>query len=125
MQNVVRCFRKTHFENNETTQDEAELLTLLIEKWDSEHTTFQDTDPIQLLNALIEENSLKTKGLGEILHLSKGTISKILHYHKGLSKETIRKFATHFKLSQEAFNRPYNSVSDTLLINGEKSLVEA
>jgi HTH-type transcriptional regulator/antitoxin HigA len=64
---------------------------------------------------LLEENNLKTKGLGEILDLSKGTISKILHYHKGLSKETIRKLAAHFKLSQETFNQPYNLVSDTLL----------
>jgi len=30
-----------------------------------------------------------------------------LHYKKGLSKDVIRKLAAHFKVSQEAFNRPY------------------
>ncbi len=47
----------------------------------------------------------------EILGLSKGTVSKILNYQKGFSKETIRKLATHFKLYQEAFNRPYPLVN--------------
>jgi len=88
-------------------QDEIELLTLLIEKWDNEHSTLNDSDPIELLKALMKDHSLKAKDLVEILDLSKGTISKILNYRSGLSKDTIRKLAIHFKLSQEAFNRPY------------------
>ena len=35
----------------------------------------------------------------------------ILNYHKGLSKETIRKISDYFKVSQEAFNRPYKLVN--------------
>jgi HTH-type transcriptional regulator/antitoxin HigA len=100
---------------NNATKDEIELLTLLIEKWDNEHSTFNDSDPIELLKALMNEHDLKAKDLVGITDLSKGTISKILNYHKGLSKETIRKLSDYFKLSQEAFNRPYN------LINGVNS----
>jgi len=92
---------------NKNMQDEIELLSLLIEKWDNEHNSLLDLDPIELLNALMTENHLKSKDLVDILGLSKGTVSKILNYHKGLSKETIRKLADYFKLSQEAFNRPY------------------
>ncbi len=87
--------------------DEVELLELLIEKWDSENNSFSDLDPIQVLKSLMIQNKMKAKDLILLLGLSKGTISKILNYHKGLSKETIRKLAAHFKLSQEAFNRPY------------------
>ncbi len=87
--------------------DEIELLTLLIEKWDNEHNSFNDFVPIELLKSLMEANNLKSKDLAEILELSKGTVSKILNYQKGLSKETIRKLAKYFNLSQEAFNRPY------------------
>lgn len=87
--------------------DEVELLELLIEKWDSENNSFSDLDPIQVLKSLMIQNKMKAKDLILLLDLSKGTISKILNYHKGLSKETIRKLAVHFKLSQEAFNRPY------------------
>ena len=92
--------------------DEIELLTLLIEKWDTEHNSFNDLDPIELIKALMEENNLKSKDLIEILDLSKGTVSKILNYQKGLSKETIRRLSDYFKVSQEAFNRPYKLVNE-------------
>lgn len=93
------------------TIDEVELLTLLIEKWDNDHNTFIDYDPIVLLKTLLEEHKLKAKDLVNILNLSKGTISKILNYHKGLSKDTIRKLSDYFKISQEAFNRPYKLIN--------------
>lgn len=117
---------------NKSTKDEIELLTLLIEKWDNEHNSFKDSDPIELLKALMDEHDLKAKDLVEILELSKGTISKILNYHKGLSKETIRKLSDYFKLSQEAFNRPYKLVHEVnrhvrnaSLMNTRKDIVEA
>lgn len=118
--------------DNKATKDEIELLTLLIEKWDNEHNTFNDSDPIELLNALMEEHDLKAKDLVEILELSKGTVSKILNYHKGLSKDTIRKLSDYFKLSQEAFNRPYKLTHElnrhfrnASLMNTRKNMIEA
>jgi len=56
------------------------------------------------------EHHLKPHQLTDILHVSKGYISDILNYKKGLSKEVIRKLADHFKVRQEAFNRPYDLV---------------
>jgi HTH-type transcriptional regulator / antitoxin HigA len=117
--------------DNRATKDEIELLTLLIEKWDNEHSTFDDSDPIQLIKALMDEHDLKAKDLVEILNLSKGTISKILNYHKGLSKDTIRKLSDYFKLSQEAFNRPYKLIHkvnrhfrNASLMNTRKNMIE-
>lgn len=117
---------------NNTTKDELELLTLLIEKWDEEHNSFKDSDPIELLKSLMNEHDLKAKDLARILNLSKGTISKILNYHKGLSKDTIRKLSDYFKLSQEAFNRPYKLINevnrhfrDASLMNTRKKIIEA
>jgi len=98
------------FENNDNgkvNMDEIELLTLLIEKWDSEHSTFNDVDPVQLLHFLMKEHDLKAKDLVRILGVSKGLVSDILNYKKGISKDIIRKLAGYFKVSQEAFNRPY------------------
>ncbi|RYM35609.1 transcriptional regulator [Brumimicrobium glaciale] len=97
---------------NNTSQDEIELLELLIEKWDEERNSFDDLDPIELLKSLMNDNNLKAQDLVNILDLTKGTISKLLNYHKGLSKEVIRKLATHFKVNQEAFNRPYELKND-------------
>lgn len=93
--------------DNEAAADEIDLLTLLIEKWDEENTSFNQLTPIELLKSLMEENNLKAVDLVDILGLSKGTVSKILNYQKGLSKDTIRKLSAHFSMNQEAFNRPY------------------
>ncbi|MEA3496793.1 MAG: helix-turn-helix domain-containing protein [Bacteroidota bacterium] len=65
---------------NQNMQDEVELLTLLIEKWDNEHNSLMDLNPIELLRSLMTENNMKSKELVEILGLSKGTVSKILNY---------------------------------------------
>src|SRR5580765_6856458 len=92
------------------TKDEIALLTLLIEKWDAEHNTFEELDPVQLLHSLMDDHNLKAKDLVDILVISKGYVSDILNYKKGLSKDVIRKLAEHFKISQEAFNRPYKLV---------------
>lgn len=92
------------------TKDEIALLTLLIEKWDTEHNTFDQLDPVQLLHSLMDEHRMKPKHLVELLDISKGYVSDILNYKKGLSKDVIRKLADQFKISQEAFNRPYKLV---------------
>ena len=97
--------------NNPENRDEIELLSLLIEKWDNDHNTFKEKDPVFLLKSLMEDHQLKSKDLAEILSLSKGTVSKILNYQKGFSKDTIRKLSQHFEIGQEAFNRPYSLVS--------------
>jgi HTH-type transcriptional regulator/antitoxin HigA len=92
-------------------KDEIDLLTLLLEKWDEEHNSFDDVDPIELLRSLMAERNLKAKDLVEILGVSKGLVSDVLNYKKGLSKEMIRKLSQYFKVSQEAFNRPYELVA--------------
>lgn len=88
-------------------KDEIELLTFLIEKYDEDHNSFEELDPIQLLHSLMIEHNLKSKDLVGILDVSKGLVSDILHYKKGLSKEIIRILSSYFKINQEAFNRPY------------------
>jgi HTH-type transcriptional regulator / antitoxin HigA len=109
--------------------DEIELLTLLIEKWDSEHSTFNETDPVELLHFLMNENDLKAKDLVAILGVSKGLVSDILNYKKGISKDIIRILSKHFKVSQEAFNRPYKlknivniHMRDASVMNSTKEL---
>ncbi|MFO7924057.1 MAG: helix-turn-helix domain-containing protein [Bacteroidales bacterium] len=117
--------------SNEKNQDEIDLLTLLIEKWDNEQGTFKDSDPVELLKSLMRDNNLKAKDLADILDLSKGTVSKILNYHKGLSKVTVRKLSDFFKVSQETFNRPYklkNEINrhfkNASLMNTKKRMAE-
>ena len=98
------------FQNSKSAkiQDEIELLTLLIEKWDQEHGQFMDLDPVSLLKSFMDNHHIKAIELSGILGISRGYMSDILHYKKGLSKEVIRKLSSFFKVRQDAFNRAYN-----------------
>ena len=89
------------------TKDKIALLELLIEKWEKENLLIADIDPIELLLSLMEEHELKAKDLVQLVGKSKGFISDILHYKKGISKDVIRSLAGYFKIDQEGFNRPY------------------
>jgi HTH-type transcriptional regulator/antitoxin HigA len=98
-------------ENSKDSRDEIELLTLLIEKWDTEHSTLSEVNPIVLLHSLMNDLHLKAKDLVTILGVSKGLVSDILNYKKELSKEIVRMLVAYFKVSQEAFNRPYKLIN--------------
>jgi HTH-type transcriptional regulator / antitoxin HigA len=113
-------------------QDEIELLTLLIEKYDADHNTFDDADPIELLKSLMKDHKMKAVDLANLLDVSEGLVSDILNYKKGLSKETIRILSERFKLNQEAFNRPYelhvpvsSKFKDAKMMNTRKKLATA
>jgi len=92
---------------NKKIEEEMDLLTLLIEKYDKEHNIFDEQDPVVLLRSLMKDHNLKSIDLANKLSVSPGLISDITNYKKGLSKKIIRQLASLFKLSQEAFNRPY------------------
>jgi HTH-type transcriptional regulator/antitoxin HigA len=64
-----------------------------------------------LLKGLMANHGMKSKDLVEMLGISKGVVSDILRYRKGLSKEVIRKLAGYFKVIHESFNRPYKLIS--------------
>lgn len=114
-QYVEYCDRILELSSKKSTQaieDEIELLELLIDKWDRDHYSSKEKDPIELLKYLMENHNLKREDLIQILDIKKSAISQILNYHKGLSKDVIRKLSEYFKVSQDAFNRPYEIKSE-------------
>ncbi len=50
-------------ENIKDSGDEIELLTLLIEKWDAEHSALNGKNSIELLLSLMHDHNLKAKNL--------------------------------------------------------------
>lgn len=88
-------------------KDEIALLTLLIEKYDEEHNTFKDANPVELLKSLMKDHKMKAVDVADLLDVSEGLVSDILKYKKGFSKKSIRILSERFKLRQEAFNKPY------------------
>ncbi|MFK7799960.1 MAG: type II toxin-antitoxin system HigA family antitoxin [Aureispira sp.] len=97
-------------EDEDKYEKEINTLELFIEHWDSVNSTSIELEPIEFLKGLMKDNNLKAKNLESILSVSKGQVSKILNKQSGLSKIVIRKLSAYFKVSQEAFNRPYQLV---------------
>jgi HTH-type transcriptional regulator/antitoxin HigA len=105
-----RILHDLDFSNKKKTkkiEEEIDLLMVLIEKWDEDHNIFDELDPVELLRSLMKDHQLKSIDLANKLKVSPGLISDIINYKKGFSKDIIRHLASLFKLSQEAFNRPY------------------
>lgn len=89
-------------------EEEIELMTTLIEVYDDKHSQVKKLDPIQLIRSFMKEHRISVPKLMVIAGIqSRGHIYEILNYQKGLSKGVIRRLAEHFKIAQEALNRPY------------------
>lgn len=92
---------------SEDAVDEYDLLYLLIKTWDDKHRSIPELDPAQFIKSLMEDHGLKQADLVEIAGVGKSTISEFLNYKKRMSKKVIRNLANHFKIQQEALNKPY------------------
>ncbi len=111
------CDILEHLTDRNENEDEIELLTFLIEKYDEEHMPARDVNPIELLKLFMSEHKMKSKDLAEILDVNKSTVSRILNYQKGLSKNSIRILADYFAISQESLNKPYELKSQIKTIH--------
>ncbi|MEX2565000.1 MAG: helix-turn-helix domain-containing protein [Cyclobacteriaceae bacterium] len=98
--------------------DLIETITLLIEKYDEAHSNMEELDPIQLLKSLMDDNHMKQHDLAQLLEVSKGHVSDILNYKKGLSKKVIRILSDRFKVRQDSFNRSYKLFQANYKQNG-------
>jgi len=81
---------------------------LLIEKWDEARNTFEELDPIESLRSLLTDHNMKAKDLVDLLEISKGCVSDILHYKKGLSKDVIRNWQSDLKFPR----RPVTAIKN-------------
>ncbi len=111
LHNLVFSEKKT-----KEIKEEIDLLTLLIESYDSKKRNWDTLNPVDLLRSLMQEQGVNSTTLAKTLEVNKSYISEILNYKKGISKELVRKLAAHFKVKQEAFNRPYKLRDKNLLV---------
>lgn len=75
--------------------DYMETLTLIVEAYDDEHHDPEldsDLAPLDMLQFLMEQHSMSTTGLGDVLG-SKDVASEVLNRKRGLSKAHIAKLA--------------------------------
>lgn len=71
-------------------EDKIDLLTVLIEKWDEEHSEQADFNPVEMLKHLLELHNMNAVELAKRTGIDKTVLSKILNYKKSFSKDVIR-----------------------------------
>lgn len=87
--------------------DEAELLVLLIEKYELDtEPSFRDPDPIAIIKYKMEATDIKNKDLIEIIG-SKSKVSEILNKKRRLTLEMIRKISKSLHIPAELLINEY------------------
>lgn len=80
----------------------SELLTLLIEDFESKHYQLKPASPIEVVRELMEANELKQSDMLDIFG-TKSVASEVLSGKRDLSKAHIQKLSERFHVSPEVF----------------------
>ena len=80
----------------------AELLTLLIDEYETRRYPIRKQNPHEVLRHLMEARSLTQKDLWKVFG-SKGITSEVFHAKRSISKAQAKKLAAFFHVSAELF----------------------
>ena len=86
--------------------DEAEVLTILIEKYEEEHYPIDAPDPIEAIKFRMEQMDISKKELAEILGY-KSRVSEIFSRKRKLTLRMIRDLHTKMKIPYESLLTDY------------------
>jgi HTH-type transcriptional regulator/antitoxin HigA len=86
--------------------NELELLLLLIEKYEDEHTPVDAPDPVEAIKFRMEQMNLKPKDLESIIG-NKSLVSKVLNKKRSLSLNMIRAIHEKLKIPTDVLIQEY------------------
>lgn len=81
-----------------------ELLTLLVERYEQEHSAIPMADPISIVRLLIEQQGLTQRDLIPQFG-SESAVSMLLGGQRKLTVEQVRRLSARFKLPTDVFIR--------------------
>ena len=76
--------------SNSPDGDELDVLMLLVEKYEDEHHAIPDSDPIEAIKFLMDQNNLSRKDLEPYIGTS-GRVSEVLSKKRSLTLSMIKK----------------------------------
>ena len=80
----------------------AELLTLLIEDFESKHYALPRAKPLEVLRFLMEQHELKQKDLLDVFG-TRSIVSEVLNGKRKLNKDYIARLSQRFHVSPDVF----------------------
>ena len=96
-------FELTRKSNPSSEEEEAiELLTVLIERYESEHYPVPDSDPADVLRFLLDQNGLSQRDIALELG-SESTVSLVLSGKRQLNRDHIARLSQRFSVSPAVF----------------------
>src|SRR5499427_8594498 len=96
-------FRLTALESPSSSEVEAiELLTLLVERYEQEHYSVPEADPVSVVRFLIEQQNLTQRDLIPQFG-SESAVSMFMTGQRNLTLEQVRKLSARFKLPADVF----------------------
>jgi HTH-type transcriptional regulator / antitoxin HigA len=91
---------------NSPEGDEAEILSILIEKYEDEHYPIGPPDPIEAIKFRMEQMDMKNSDLAEIIGY-KSRVSEIFSKKRKLTLEMIRRLHTKLNIPYETLISDY------------------
>ena len=95
-----------HAEIDTPEGDEAEVLSILIEKYEDEHYPIGMPDPIEAIKFRMEQMGMKQKDLAEIVGFT-SRVSEILNRKRKLTLSMIRKLSATLHIPTEVLVQEY------------------
>jgi HTH-type transcriptional regulator/antitoxin HigA len=80
----------------------AELLTLLVEDFESKRYKLPRAKPVEILRFLMDQHGLKQKDLADVFG-TRSIVSEVLSGKRKLNREHIQRLSDRFHVSPEAF----------------------
>jgi HTH-type transcriptional regulator/antitoxin HigA len=99
-----------HAEEGTTEYDELELLSILVDEYESKNFDIEQSDPIDIIHFIMEQRDLRQSDLVGTLG-DKTNVSKVLSRKRPLTLEMIRRFAREFHISADLLVEEYRLVS--------------
>ena len=86
--------------------EEIEILTILIEEYEDKRFIIPDSDPMDIIRFVMDQNDLKQSDLIGILG-DKTNVSKVLNRKRLLTLQMIRKFSKTFHIPTDLLIKEY------------------
>lgn len=95
--------------------DKLDILTLLVQNYESIHYPIADPDPIEFINHVMESRGLTRKDMEPYIG-ARGRVADILNRTRPLTLEMIRRLAANLKLPADVLVKPYQLRRDQELL---------
>jgi len=99
-----------HATEGSTECDELELLSILVDEYESKYFEIPQSEPVDIIHYIMEQRGLRQTDLVGILG-DKTNVSKVLSRKRPLTLGMIRRFAREFHISTDLLIEEYKLVS--------------